>query len=121
MNGHWCSWAGGAAGGGGRSAQPSRAAGVGPYLDLAPWCGVFSLVEGLIVQLLTSNPKREKWAAGTQRVAVVGELGQQAARGGQHLKRVGVVLGDVDLDLGQVDLDLGQVAEIADNRGDSMG
>jgi hypothetical protein len=64
---------------------------------------------------------REKWAAGTQRVAVVGELGQQAARGGQHLKRVGVVLGDVDLDLGQVDLDLGQVAEIADNRGDSMG
>jgi hypothetical protein len=86
-----------------------------------PGVGVFSLVEGLIVQLLTSNPKREKWAAGTQRVAVVGELGQQAARGGQHLKRVGVVLGDVDLDLGQVDLDLGQVAEIADNRGDSMG
>jgi len=47
-------------------------------------------------------------------VAVVGELGQQAARGGQHLKRVDVVLGDVDLDLGQV-------AEIADDRGDLMG
>jgi len=46
-------------------------------------------------------------------VAVVGELGQQAARGGQHLKRVDVVLGDVDLDLGQV-------AEIADDRGDLM-
>jgi hypothetical protein len=24
--------------------------GVGPYLDPAPWCGVFSLVGGLIVQ-----------------------------------------------------------------------
>jgi hypothetical protein len=28
---------------------------------------VFSLVEGLIEQLLPSNPKRETWAAGTQR------------------------------------------------------
>jgi hypothetical protein len=38
---------------------------------------VFSLVEGLIVQLLTSNPKREKWAAGTP-VAVVGELANRS-------------------------------------------
>jgi hypothetical protein len=37
--------------GGDRSALPSASAGVGPYLDPAPRCGVFSLVEGLIVPL----------------------------------------------------------------------
>jgi hypothetical protein len=75
--------------GGGRSALPSLAAGVGPYLDPALWCGVFSLVGGLIVRLLTSDARGEERAAGMQLVVVVGELGEK------HRERVGVVLGDV--------------------------
>src|SRR5215207_210030 len=59
VGGHWCSWAGGAVAGGGRSALPS-AAGVGPYLDPAPGGGVFSLVRGLIVRLSASQAKWDR-------------------------------------------------------------
>src|SRR5829696_9834306 len=45
VGGHGCSRARGAVVGGGRSTLPS-AAGVGPYLDPAPRCGVSSQVEG---------------------------------------------------------------------------
>jgi hypothetical protein len=51
VDGHGCSRARGAVAGGGRSALPP-AAGVGPYLDPAPRCGMFSLVGGLIARLL---------------------------------------------------------------------
>src|SRR5512132_2080028 len=63
VDGHGCSWAGGAVAGRGRSAPPS--AGVGPYLDLAPRCGVFSLVGGLIVRLLASEAKGKEAGGGT--------------------------------------------------------
>src|SRR5829696_3142676 len=56
VGGHGCSRARGAVAGGGRSALLS-AAGVGPYLDPAPRCGVFSLVGGLIARLLASQAK----------------------------------------------------------------
>src|SRR5829696_6772199 len=65
VGGHWCSWAGGAVAGRGRSAGPSAAvaAGVGPYLDPAPRCGVFSLVGGLIARLLASQAKGDRRGA----------------------------------------------------------
>src|SRR4029450_1658351 len=53
VDGHCCSWAGGAVAGRGRSAP--RSAGGGPYLDLAPRGGVFSLVGGVIVRRLPSE------------------------------------------------------------------
>jgi hypothetical protein len=63
VGGHGCSRAHGAVAGGGRSALPSAAAGVGPYLDPAPRCGVSSQVGGLIARLLASQAKGDRSGA----------------------------------------------------------
>src|SRR5215207_9139212 len=76
VSGHCCSWARGTAAGGGRFALPSRAAGVGPYLDPTPRCGGFSLVGGLILLLLAlGGSGRQRTAGG---VVFVAELAEQA-------------------------------------------
>jgi hypothetical protein len=63
VDGHGCSRARGAVAGGGRSALPSGVAGVGPYLDPAPRCGVSSQVGGLIARLLAPQAKGDRSGA----------------------------------------------------------
>src|SRR5829696_10318139 len=72
VGGHGCSWARGAVAGGGRSAPPSAAGGVGPYRDPARRCGVSSQVGGLIVQLVASETKGQEPRAGVQSGGVAG-------------------------------------------------
>src|SRR5215211_9433977 len=69
VGGHGCSRARGAVAGGGRSAVPS-AAGVGPYLDPAPRCGVSSQVGGLIARLLALQSKGDRSGAARVRLQV---------------------------------------------------
>jgi hypothetical protein len=68
VDGHGCSRARGAVAGGGRSALPS--AGVGPYLDPAPRCGVSSQVGGLIARLLAPQAKGDRSGAARVRLQV---------------------------------------------------
>src|SRR5829696_9692886 len=71
VGGHGCSRARGAVAGGGRSALPSGAAGVGPYLDPAPRCGVSSQVGGLIARLLASQSKGDRSGAARVRLQLL--------------------------------------------------
>src|SRR5215213_11239671 len=90
---HGCSWAGGAVAGG-RSARASAVAGVGRYLDPAPRCGVFWLVEGLIVQLWSSRLRSGDRAAGSAGdVVVVATVGNRSAAVARTCEHAAVVPG----------------------------
>jgi hypothetical protein len=69
----------------GWSAPPSGAAGVGPYLDPARRCGLFSLVKGLMAGLLTSHSKG--WSPRATGGRVGCELTAEAVCGGSARPR----------------------------------